>query len=105
MKCYNITLLLTLLLPNVVQADTKADFQFCRERTIVVFNLYTKVESGLDVESLHSDDLAKQYVLEAEIVKHWWKGSLGDKVDLVKWHQNACVKARQGVKDSEKVMV
>ena len=105
MKCYNITLLLTLLLPNVVQADTKADFQFCRERTIVVFNLYTKVERGLDVDLLYSDTLAKQYPLEAEIVRHWWKGNLGDKVDLIKWHQNACIKSRQGIKDNDKVAV
>ena len=104
MKRYNITLL-TLLLSPFVQADTKADFQFCRERTIVIFNLYTKVESGLDVELLYHDALAKQYALEAEIVKHWWKGSLGDKVDLVKWHQSSCMRARQGVKDSGKVMV
>lgn len=103
MKCYNITLLLTLLLSPVVHSAS--DFQFCRERTIVVFNLYTKVENGLDVELLHSDDLAKQYVLEAEIVKHWWKGGLGDKVDLVKWHQNACMEARKGVKDNDKVVV
>lgn len=92
MKCYNITLLLTLLLSPAVQAAS--DFTFCRERTIVVFNLYTKVENGLDVELLYSDTLAKQYPLEAEIVKHWWKGNLGDKVDLIKWHQNACMKAR-----------
>lgn len=103
MKCYNITLLLTLLLSPVVQAAS--DFTFCRDRTLVVFNLYTKVENGLDVELLHSDDLAKQYVLEAEIVKHWWQSGLGDKVDLVKWHQTSCMKARKGVKDSEKVMV
>lgn len=105
MKCYNITLWLTLLLSPFVQADTKADFQFCRERTIVVFNLYTKVENGLDVELLYSDALAKQYHLEAEIVKHWWQGSLGDKIDLVKWYQSSCIKARKGVKDSNKVMV
>lgn len=103
MKCYNITLLLTLLLSPVVHSAS--DFQFCRERTLVVFNLYTKVEKGLDAEMLYSDDLAKQYPLEAEIVKHWWQGSLGDKVDLVKWHQSSCMRARQGVKDSEKVMV
>lgn len=103
MKRYNITLLLTLLLSPVVQATS--DFQFCRERTIVVFNLYTKVENGLDVELLYSDALAKQYPLESEIVKHWWKGSIGDKVDLVKWHQNACMEARKGVKDSNKVVV
>lgn len=105
MKRYNITLLLTLLLSTIVQADTKADFTFCRERTLVVFNLYTKVENGLDVELLYSDTLAKQYVLEAEIVKHWWQSGLGDKVDLIKWHQNACMKARQGVKDNDKVII
>lgn len=105
MKRYNITLLLTLLLSPFVQADTKADFQFCRERTIVIFNLYTKVENGLDVELLYTDALAKQYHLESEIVKHWWKGSIGDKVDLVKWHQNACMKARQGIKDNDKVII
>lgn len=105
MKRYNITLLLTLLLSPVVQADTKADFQFCRERTIVVFNLYTKVENGLDAELLYADALAKLYPLEAEIVKHWWQGSLVDKVDLVKWYQNSCMEARKGVKDNEKVMV
>jgi hypothetical protein len=103
MKCYNVTLLLTLLFPNVVQAETKADFQFCRERTLVIFNLYTKVENGLDVELLYSDALAKQYPLEAEIVKNWWQENLGDKVDLVKWHQSSCMKARKGIKD--KVMV
>jgi len=105
MKCYNITLLLTLLLSPAVQADTKADFQFCRERTIVVFNLYTKVENGLDAELLYTDALAKQYPLESEIVKHWWKGSIGDKIDLVKWYQNSCMEARKGVKDINKVMV
>ena len=105
MKRYNITLLLTLFLTNVVQADTKVDFQFCRERTIVIFNLYTKVERGLDVELLYSDALAKQYALEAEIVKHWWRANLGDKVDLIKWYQNSCMEARKGVKDSNKVMV
>ena len=105
MKRYNITLLLTLLLSHVVQADTKADFQFCRERTIVVFNLYSKVENGLDAELLYSDDLAKQYDLEAEIVKHWWQSGLGSKLDLVKWHQTSCMKARQGIKDNDKVAV
>lgn len=105
MKCYNITLLLTLLLSTIVQADTKAEFKFCRERTIVVFNLYTKVERGLDVELLYSDNLAKLYPLEAEIVKHWWKENLGDKFDLVKWHQNTCMKTRQGIKDNDKVII
>ena len=103
MKCYNITLLLTLLLSPVAKATS--DFTFCRERTLVVFNLYTKVERGLDVELLYSDALAKQYTLEAEIVKHWWQSGLGDKVDLVKWYQNSCMEARKGVKDSNKVMV
>lgn len=98
MKCYNITLLLTLLLSTIVQADTKADFQFCRERTLVIFNLYTKVETNKDTSVLLTDELAKEFPTETNVVKTWYDGKFGDKMDLVKWYQEACMKSKQEMK-------
>ena len=96
MKCYIITLLAALLLP--LQSNAQTDFEFCRERTIVVFDLYTKVESGVDVVILHQDKVGSKYPLEVEIVKKWWYEKLGDKMDLVLWHQKTCMKAKQDEK-------
>jgi hypothetical protein len=102
MKCYNITLLAALLAPVTTLAS---DFEFCRQRTLIVFDLYSKVEQGVEVGILHQDPVGSKYPLEVEIVKQWWTDNLGDKMDLVLWHQKTCMKTRQGIKDSEKVML
>lgn len=79
MKCYTITLLATLLIPSMGLAS---DFEFCRQRTVVVFDLYTKLENGQDVPP---------YSLEGEIAKNWWNEKLGSKMDLVQWYYTSCL--------------
>ena len=106
MKRYNITLLLTLLLSSTTMAEPKTDtsrtdFQFCQERTFAVLHLYTKLEQGLPLSELPYMKLSKQYPTELKIVQEWWVVNMGDKMDLVIWHQDACMKVRQ---DSGKVM-
>ena len=66
MKCYNVTLLAALLTPLPTLAS---DFEFCRQRTLVVFDLYSKVEQGVDVGILQQDTVGSKYPLEVEIVK------------------------------------
>ena len=95
MKCYNITLLLSLLLSSTIAiAEPKTDYQFCQERTLAVFRLYTKLEQGLPLSELPSMKLAKLYQTELKVVEEWWSKKLGDKMDLVLWHQEACMKTK-----------